>query len=139
MSIYPLYALRRRYATILGAIAADPHRARELVDDLLHLEAVILMFNPTEDLAGIQPIRPYKARGRRHWCALAVQVLRSANGPMTTLEIAERVADLHGVSPEDKAARQSIESSLHGALNKRDGIDRLPGSPKRWALAIAPA
>jgi hypothetical protein len=135
VAIYPLYALRRRYATTLGAIAAEPHRARELVDDLIHLEAVILMFNPAEDLAGIQPIRPYKARGRRHWSALAIHVLRAANAPMTTLEIAERVADLHGVSPEDRATRQSIESSLHGALAKRDGVERLSGSPKRWRLA----
>jgi len=118
MSIYPLYALRRRYGTTLGAIAAEPHRVRELIDDLLHLEAVILMFNPAEDLAGIQPIRPYKARGRRHWCAMAIRVLREANAPMTTLELAEQVADRYRISPEDRAARQSIESSLHGTLGR---------------------
>jgi hypothetical protein len=48
-------------------IAAEPHSVRELIEDLIHLEAVVLMFNLAEDMAGIQPRRPYKARGRRHW------------------------------------------------------------------------
>lgn len=134
MSIYPLYALRRRYATTLGAIAANPHQTRELAEDLAHLEAVMLMFNPTEDVKVIQPVRPYKARGRRHWCAIAIDVLRDANTPMTTLEIAERVAGVHGVAADDRATRQSIESFLHKALARREGIARQSGSPKRWAL-----
>lgn len=64
-----------------------------------------------------------------------MDVRKVADRPLTTQEIAKRIAAIHGVTEEP--ALSSIECSLHVTLERRRayGVVRLEGEPKRWSLA----
>ena len=61
-----------------------------------HLGAVLTMFDPAINLAGIGAIRPYKPH-RARWNRTALRILRTANAPMGTRELARRTMMAHGV------------------------------------------
>ena len=120
-----LSALKRRYGEVRWLAEAGADRTA----DLAHLAAVILMFNPAEDLAAIAPVRRnrnHKGRSKRIWIETALDVLRAASEPLTTRQIARRVAQVRGAPPE---ALTSIECSIQVTLDKLDGVVR-SGSPK---------
>jgi hypothetical protein len=132
-----LFALRHRYARVLGTLVAQAGDPIKLTADLAHLAAVLRMFSPREDVAAIAPVRPWKRRrgsGRATWTLAALDVLRTANEPLTTRQIARRIADRRGVT--DPATLYSIECSLHVTLANRQGagVLRAEGSPKRWSI-----
>ena len=124
--------LTRQYARTLGAIRAGQDQA----DDLVHLAAVIRMFDPDADLAAIKPVRPYTHHGRRdgrQWSRMALDALRVTAAPLTTREIAKRVARAYGV-PDSGPSLFSIECSLHATLPKRACVRMVVGEPKRWRV-----
>lgn len=132
-----LSGLKRKYAHTLGLQIVHEGDPERLACELAHLVAVILMFNPDQDFGTIKPIRPWsnrRGRAGRPWTVMALDVLRTANVPLTTREIARRVAIADGVS--DPKTLYSIECSLHSTFARRVGVGvvRKPGSPKRWAL-----
>lgn len=99
-----IFALRRKYAERLGIGDAEA---------VAQLAPVILMFSPNEDLAAIQPVRPYTRRQRRKGPSLicaALGILRTANEPMSCRQIVYRIMADRGVTCE--LARNSMESSL---------------------------
>jgi hypothetical protein len=106
------------------------------MSELAHLTAVIRLFAPGEDVEAIKPLRQWRnRRGRANWSRLVLDVLRKANAPMTTRAIANQIARAEGVTnPKTVAA---IECSLHQTLERRigEGVVRVEGAPKRWALA----
>ena len=109
----------------------------QLTADATHLAAVMLMFNPTENVGAIKPVRPWSNRRGRNapvWSRLALDLLRRANAPMTTREIANRIAWDRGITDPKTVA--SIECSLHITLARRigEGVLLSPGPPKRWTL-----
>lgn len=128
---YVLSGLRRRYAVTLGAIEAGQDRG----EDLAHLAAVLLMFNPAEDVAAIAPVRPYRPdRGR--WLVKALKVLRTANEPLGARAIARRIMAADGIPATDFKRLKSIECTLHAVLERMEGcgLTREPGRPKRWCV-----
>jgi hypothetical protein len=119
-------ALRRKYAELLGL---GDDRAKTI-------GGALLIFNPDEDLAAIRPVRPYKGC-RERWIATVFSILRHSERPMTGRELAYAVMQERGVSRTDLRRLKSIECGLQGVLERLegDGIKRVPGRPKRWALA----
>lgn len=77
--------LKRRYGQTLGMNAAGEDRA----EDLAHLAAVIRMFKPDVDLTVIRAIRRYKPQ-REHWSRTALTILRKAEAPILTAELARQ-------------------------------------------------
>lgn len=130
--------LRRKYAQLKGQAGDLLSDHAQLATDLEHVGAVILMFDPAADLDAIAAIRPYKAhRGR--WNRDAMKVLREADGPLTVVELAQRVVMLRGVADEDTRTRTSIVCSLHAVLRRlerRGWVVVSEGRPKRWAIAL---
>jgi hypothetical protein len=126
-----LSGLKRRYAETLGLARADP----ALTDDLAHLAHVIRLFSPFEDLTAIRPIRPYKPQ-RRRWNRTAMTILRRANAPMTSRELARRVMWASDVAP-DRRTLVSIDCSLQAVLARLERMDLLKatGKPRRWAIS----
>lgn len=87
-----LFALRRKYAERLGA--AD-HAALD------HLAPVIRMFSPGEDLAAIKPVRPqanHKGGAGAVWLRAGLDILRTANEPLSARQIATRIMSERGLS-----------------------------------------
>lgn len=125
-----IFGLKRRYAQTLGLIAAGQDRT----DDLAHLGAVIIMFNPAANLGAIEPIRPYRPN-RVRWSRTALSILRGQNAPMTARALAKCVLTARGV-PLVRANLKRVECSLHAVLARLEsnGVVRAWGSPKRWRL-----
>lgn len=126
--VQALHALRRRYAETLGG----QHPA----DDLEPLAAVIRMFSPSEDLNAIEAIRPYVNRRGRWgpvWARATIEVLRTANAPMSAAEIARRVLADRGMDG-DQAAFKNVQSSILTTLRTKPGVFRSGGGPVRWSL-----
>lgn len=92
----------------------------------------LLLFDPACDLAGIAPVRPYRAH-RERWTRTALAILRETGRPMTGRELARAVI---GRKRVDYTRLASIEASLHLTLDRLvgDGIERVEGSPKRWVV-----
>src|ERR1019366_1909822 len=101
--LYIVLTLRRKYGQLKGLLAygnGDP----QLTPDLGHVGAVLLMFAPDTDLDAIPLTRPYKLnRGR--WSRTALQILRTANEPMTPTDLAHAVMLAKGLDPTDLATR----------------------------------
>jgi len=126
-----LIGLKRRYAETLGLIGAGNV---ELTEDLAHLAAVIRIFAPFEDLTAIRAVRPYKPQ-RRRWNRTAMAILRKANAPMTSRELARRVMWASNVEP-DRNTLTSIDCSLQAVLTRLERMEMVTatGKPRRWAI-----
>ena len=130
-----IYGLRRRYATTLGMVRAGEDRT----DDLAHLGAVILLFRPETDLTAIAPVRPYrhgKPGPRSAWVRMALDVLRTANGPLSAHDIALRIIAAAGL-PYSPATARNIRTAVRIAFKRREGttLIRTGSDPQRWVLA----
>jgi hypothetical protein len=134
--------LRRTYARKLGELRAGSGDESRLTADLEHLAAVILMFWPVEDLAAIKPVRPHAShKGGKTgavWLTAALDVLRTAEEPLTAQEIVTRIVAARGEPVNvDSPAFVSAECSLIAALGRRRGsyVVRIGAHrPYRWAL-----
>jgi hypothetical protein len=128
-------ALKRRYGQCKGQLADLLCDRDQVKADMGHLAAVLAMFEPDADLAAIPAIRPYKPhRGR--WNRTAMDILRRANHPMKTFELARLVMSAQGVEP-DRRTMLSIGISLYAVLMRlrAQGLVIATGKPKRWAIS----
>lgn len=131
--------LRRTYAHKLGALKARDGDPYALVADMEHIRAVILMFWPGQDFAAIKPVRPHtNHRGQwgAVWFRAALDVLRTAEEPLTAQEITRRIMAARG-EPLDGAGAVSVECSLLATLGRRVGVEIVRHGeqrPFRWSL-----
>ncbi len=132
-------ALRRKYAELKGELKyAAALDTGPLVLAINQVGCVLRMFSPDEDLTAIAPVRPY-AHDRRAWARTALDILRTANRPMTARELARRVLAATGAAPTPDTL-SSVECSLHAVLGRLEGrgVVREDGEPKRWLVALNP-
>lgn len=130
-------ALRKKYARTIGKLLVHEGDPIRLTADATHLAAALLIFKPDENVAAIKPVRPHaNHRGENvgTWARMALDILRQAKRPMTTREIANKIA--HARDVKGYHGTNSIECALHLTLERRIGVGivRLEGSPKRWAV-----
>jgi hypothetical protein len=135
-----LFSLTRLYAELRGKIRfGDPRNKPEIEADIEHVRAVVAMLNPAFDLSTIKPvIRNVPNRWfRRGECfRAALDVLRRAEGPLTSKEIAIRVLHARGVTKPDRLAVSNMFGAVHTSLMRyRDrSVTMIEGRPKRWSL-----
>jgi hypothetical protein len=124
---YVVSALRRKYAELKGQADADA---------MAHVGATLLLFDPLTDLDAIRAVRPYKA-ARGHWSRYALDILRTANEPMTPTDLAARVMVAQGLDPADEKLRRGIMIDLVVVLSRlaEQGFVVASGRPRRWAVA----
>jgi hypothetical protein len=88
-----MQTLERLHSELGGQILENKEEAQRLAGQMLHVEAVIKMLDPTYNLRRISVKRrtanPWFKRGTIY--RRAVDVLRMATEPMTARDIAERV------------------------------------------------
>jgi hypothetical protein len=132
-------ALFRKYCHLMGQAKRHPDRADEYQADMAHVEAVIRLFRPDADLSHLKPI---KARNDTRWhkrgfgVRTTIEILKQADKPLTTREIAEEVMRREGLPFDDGEARRDVCSSLHMSILRRVGKDivRHDGKPWRWSI-----
>ena len=130
------FALRAKYARLKGALehykGDDPG---PLITAKYHVGAVLLMFNPSEDLEAVKAVRPCSHR-RGRWSRWALEIMRHANGPLTAQELTRRIIAEAGLDQADLDQFSSIECALHRTLGRMEGraVVRVTDRPKRWAI-----
>jgi hypothetical protein len=133
---YVVTALRRKYAELKGILAHRPYADHtDTLDAIRCIGGALRVFNPTEDLSTIAPVRPYKGN-RAHWTRRALVILRQEQRPMTARALARWIMRERDIDAADVITLNSVEVALHITLGRLegDGVERAEGEPKRWSL-----
>ena len=146
--------LERKYAHLLGDLAAVERQIEDIVglpaiiaatdlidrrkaeinEKLEAIETVIWLFDESWDPANVTPIPPRSAKRKTGEISRAAYgILRESPIPLSTRDVAKRVAEQFGVEGEREVA--SIDSAVAGAFTKRlgRGLYLHEGIPRRWA------
>jgi hypothetical protein len=123
-------------AEIDDAIARIDRRRREIEKALACIEEVIWLFDEAWDPAAVRPIRPHRVRFQPGTISkVAYEVLRRADHPMTTREIAREVAVSLGIKDMSEVNIAPIDIALASNLPRRqDALKMDPGPPRRWSV-----
>ena len=121
MSSFVLNGLVKRHADLMGEAEAIRARLDEISAALVHLDATILLFDPTFDLAAVRPRRhnvedSYYARPHAR---IVLSLLREAGRRLTTAEIKHRVMAMEGLDARDPRVRQETAKRVSNALNRQ--------------------
>ena len=131
--------LERLYSELGGQIVENKEEAQRLARQMLHVEEVIKLLDPTFNLRRIAAKRrkpnPWFKQGTVY--RRAVDVLRTATEPLTAREIAEQVLAAANVTNPDKAALTDLIGTVLASLRNHDGkgVQRAnEGSPAKWTI-----
>lgn len=133
------FTLERLHAELGGKILQNKAEAARLAVDMKHVEAVLKMLDPSYDVRPIsvrrRKLNPWFKRGTvfRH----ALEVFRTAPGPLTAREITQAMLRAAGIAnPDPKAARDlcgGVQASLKNNEGKTVRVVN-EGMPARWEL-----
>jgi hypothetical protein len=134
---YVIEALSAKHARLQGCVARECASQARYMADLQHVARVIRMYAPNW-----QPPEPINPRGPAimgSYGAMirgALDVLRTADRPLTTREIARAVADRSAMTEISHV--KSVSGSIHMGLKRRvgKGVVLVDGFPKRWSLGL---
>lgn len=131
-------ALKDKRGRLNGEIQMRRYQIARLEMELAHVDAVIRMFRPSYDVSKIATKRTIKrsATGtiRGSGTREALTVLREAQEPLTSREIADRILQKHG-KPKGGPESDRLANSIHSALSRRtDGALTFDASvyPGKW-------
>jgi len=132
--------LVRLHADLGGQILENRKEAKRLADAMMHVEAVIRIFNPEYNVRSIsvrrrQKTNPWFKRGTLFREAL--DVLRKAQGPLTVAEITDGVLAAKGIKNATRSQWRGIEAGIRASLESNAGktVQRSgEGVPKRWRV-----
>ena len=131
-----IHALVRKYAELAGQLRKLNAETAQIAEQLEHVRATILIFQPGYHIKSIAPKRPkqkssYGPKGKL--IRLVLEALRDAREPVSAREIAERVLTARGV-----LARISRMRSRGGDLKAEISVI-LQGSrwhPRGWRWTV---
>ena len=132
-------ALTYKYARLKGALDKHEADAHDLKVSLDHIEHVIRLYQKDWEPHFIQSVRPRQA-GKWRYSVVGIRtafdVLRRAERPLTSVEIAHRAVLLVDEPMPDKKRLWSIANAITQSLARNTGrfIERHEGRPARWSL-----
>jgi hypothetical protein len=106
--------LERLHMELGGKLLENRQMAQELGEQMLHIEAVIKMLDPAFNLARIT-VKRRKANGwfkRGTLYRKALDVLRTAEQPMTATDIARKMLEAHNVKNAGKTEAQIVAQGI---------------------------
>jgi len=123
-----LHALTRKRAEIAGRIEHNQLTLRHLIAELDHIDATIRIFNPSIDIGAIpsRPAPPRHAAFKGEVSRIVFKTLRTADGPVTSRDIALRLMEERGLNPSDKELSVIMVKRVCACLRvqKRKGLVR---------------
>ena len=134
---FAISALRRKRARIAGEIIAAERAIAQRREELMMIDAVLLMFSPDCHPDMIPPIRPgshglfFKYRELPRLC---LDILREARVPVRFDHLVARVIAARGIEP-DGHLRRHIADTTRAALlrmTRRGIVRRLVNEPDTW-------
>ncbi|MBL6954991.1 MAG: hypothetical protein ISR50_20345 [Alphaproteobacteria bacterium] len=139
---YVISGLVRKRAALAGEIEATHDRLRQMVQELEHLDATLLLFDPDYKVEGIKPkaFRPPKDWANRgQMSRIVLSILRQAVEPLTTRDIALELLIERALDKSDQKLLRLMTKRVGVALrHQRDkglvGSEQGPGQYMLWAL-----
>jgi hypothetical protein len=135
-----IQTLERLHSELSGQIAENKDEAQRLARQMLQVETVIKLLDPTFNLRRVAEKRrkpnPWFKPGTVY--RRAVDVLRTATEPLTAREIAERVLEAAKITNPDKAALDDLIGTVLASLRNHQGkgVEQAnEGGPARWRLS----
>ena len=142
MNEFVLPGLVKRRAETAGELEKAQARVQQLYADLASLDAVIRQFDPAYPVDAIQTKHRRTPAGDEFAAVsrTALTMLRKANGPVATTEIAERVIVEDGLDAGNRAVRSGMIASEGRALRhqREAGLVRTvrrAGKSVLWEIA----
>jgi hypothetical protein len=132
--------LERLHMELGGRLLENRQMAQELGEQMRHVEAVIKLLDPSFNLARIT-VKRRKANGwfrRGTLYRRALDVLRTAEQPLTATEIAWKVLEAADIKSPTKTDAQVVAAGIMRSLKNHEGkgVQRAnDGSPARWRIA----
>lgn len=138
-----VHTLKQLHAELAGKIMDNKREAERLRESMVHVEAVLKMLAPGENIARIAVRRrkpnPWFKRGTI-WRAV-LDVLRAAPAPMTAPAITAAMLAVRGiVDPAPKSLRD-LEGAVRASLQNHEsrGVEAVGKAiPRLWALKCPP-
>lgn len=132
--------LVRLHADIGGRILDNRKQAKRLAEDMMHVEAVLRMYDPNYNVAAIIGRRringnPWFKRGALFRGAL--DTLRTAAGPLSARELVVGMLAAKGIKNPPAARVRSLTGGVTNSLRNNEGktVERVgEGSPMLWRL-----
>lgn len=133
-------ALKGKYARLLGEAIAHEREVARLRSLLANIEVSIALFDAKIIAQSIKPIRPHKPSrwGKRGGgVQIYLEILRKADRPLTSLEIATKAATFDIHADCSKASIKSLVGPINRSLRLRigRGVMLVEGKPIRWGKA----
>jgi hypothetical protein len=129
-----ILALRRRRDHISGVIAEYERKIKEAQHDLIHIVASLRLFELTGDPSEFPPYIDLNRLLRRGETTKICLAALTAEGPLDTRELTQRVMRAKGVNAGDKVLAQAIALRIVQTLRlKRTKLD---GTEKRKGVSV---
>ena len=158
---YVIRDLKKQYAKLLGHYvhaerkvekakglksidAATAEVAAEREQLRRQMDAITLTIQANYDLnwspIGIKPIRPTVTGKHGDLSAAIYKTLKQADGPISTADVIQRVAELLSLDLSDPELKNHVRSSTTNLLKARvkDGLVIQSERPTRWSRAPRP-
>ncbi len=126
--------------TLAESFGRTGKEAKRLAASMKHVEAVLKLLQPGYSVRSISARRRYKGNPwfkRGTVLRYALDVLRSAEKPLTVREITERMLKAMGVANAKPNALNDLSNGVRVSLRKYEGkgvVTVGEGIPARWAL-----
>ena len=127
---HTLSGLITKRAEIAGEITHTRAKLRQLIIDLGHVDAAIRIFDPEFDVEGIKPKQPpplYNVSFRGEFVRIILDMMREAQGPVTTKEITLHVMRGRGLNMADAALVALFQRRVRGLLYHYRGRGMIRG------------
>lgn len=134
--------LERLHMELGGKLLENRQTGQDLAEHMRHVEAVIKLLDPTYNLARIT-VKRRKANGwfkRGTMYRKAVDVLRTADRPLTATDIAWKMLEAANIRNPTKTDAQVVaQGILRGLLshNGRGVQNVAEGKPAKWKLTAS--
>jgi len=135
-------ALRNKRAELMGELAMHQAEVDRIRSEIIHLDVVMKLFDPTTDPGDIPTLR--KRLHRTEWFARGEQThmvydaLRE-RGTVAAIELAHEAQRRKGIAEHDRATYRDFVSKFHNLLQhmgRRGQLEKLgDGQGARWKLA----
>ena len=128
--------LTAKYARLRGEMDALNEQSRRIAKDMHHVECVIRLFREEFEgrkIKAIRPRKPARWTGSREGMRYAIDVLKVADAPLTSIEIALRSAELAKLPLPDKQTLWAMANAINTGMKRRlgDWVQSDGGGPVR--------
>jgi hypothetical protein len=135
-------ALREKRATVAGLIEKLVRKLSQQRANLTHIDGVLRLFQPDRDPEDIKPKQTYARRtryfARNELPRLILDVLREADAPLSTDDLAVRIIEAKGFDGADAVLHEAIRTQallVLRSMRKRGTVEQTGlGRGLRWTL-----